>query len=356
MTRTNAWIAAAVMAAGLLAAPAGAQQKLTLRIGAGNPVGPVEYTTVAARSFMPEVIRRAKAEANIDITFVEGWGGAIAKLPEVLEATQNGILDLGVQLFIFEPSNLFLHNITFYIPFNTPDPKVTLRVMKRLYAEFPVLNETLEKRFRQKILGLAALDNYSLITTFEWNTIADLKGRKLAAGGTNLPLLKGVGATGVQSNFNEGYNNLKTGVYEGYLANTSAHAGFKFFEAAPHLKIIDMGSVLTGALTVNTGTWQRLPPALQKILVEEGARYESEVADRTAERYKGALDLIAKNAKVTTLAPAERQKWAQMLAGLPNEMAKEADKRGLPGTPVFRAYFRHLREAGYTPPVDFRID
>mgnify|MGYP000946539053 CR=1 FL=1 len=346
------------LAAALSALPAFAQQKLTLRIGAGNPVGPVEYTTAAARVFMPEVTRRAKAEANIDITWTEGWGGSIAKLPEVLEATQNGLLDVGVQLFLFEPSNLFLHNLTYYIPFNSPDPVLVTKVARRVFDEFPVFHETLEKRFRQKILGLLSVDNYNLITTFEWNKIDDLKGRKIGAGGTNLLLLKPLGVVGVQSNFGEGYNNMKTGVYEGYLANSSAQAGFKFYEAAPNLKVIDMGSAMAGGLSININTWNKLPPVLQKIMLDAGNMYESAVATGTAARYTAAIDTMQKatGVKVTTLPADERQKWATVLAGLPNEMAKEADKRKLPGTAAFRAYFKYLAEAGYKTPVEFKID
>ena len=351
-------IAAITLAGALLSGPALSQQKINLRIGAGNPVGPVEYTTVAARMFMPEVTRRAKAEANIEVTWSEGWGGSIAKLPEVLEATQNGLLDVGVQLFIFEPSNLFLHNLNYYIPFNTPDPVLATKVTKKVFEEFPIFGEILEKRFKQRMLGLATVDNYNLITTFDWNKIEDLKGKKIGAGGTNLPLMKPLGIIGVQSNFGEAYNNMKTGVYEGYLANSSAQAGFKFYEAAPHLKIIDMGAAVAGGLSVNINTWSKLPAPLQKIMTELGARYETEVAEGTARRYKAALDTIekAQGTKVSTLAAAERQKWAQALAGLPNEMAKEADKRKLPGTPVFRAYLKYLREAGYETPVDFKIE
>jgi len=347
----------AAFAAGTFAPSSDAQQKLTLRIGAGNPVGPVEYTNVAARVFMPEVAKRAKDELNLEISWVEGWGGSIAKLPEVLEATQNGLLDVGVQLFIFEPSNLFLHNLNYYIPFNTPDPRVATAVTRKVFDEFPLFADTLEKRFRQKLLGLNSVDNYNLITTFEWNKLDDLKGRKIAAGGTNLPLVRGVGATGVQSNFNEAYNNMKTGVYDGYLANSSAQAGFKFFEVAPVLKVIDMGAAVAGGLTVNLGTWAKLPAGLQKIMLDAGRRYEAEVGERSVERYKAALATIEKGGgKISRLAPEERQRWAVALAGLPNQMAKEADKRGLPGTAVFRSYFKHLKAAGYDTPAEFRID
>ncbi len=357
MRFTRISVLALLAGASVLATTAAAQQKITLRIGAGNPVGPVEYTNVAARMFMPEVAKRAKAEANVEITWIEGWGGSIAKLPEVLEATQNGLLDVGVQLFIFEPSNLFLHNLNYYIPFNTPDPRVATAVTRKVFDEFPMFAETLEKRFRQKLIGLNSVDNYNLITTFEWNKLDDLKGRKIAAGGTNLPLVRGVGATGVQSNFNEAYNNMKTGVYDGYLANSSAQAGFKFYEVAPVLKVIDMGSAVAGGLSVNMGTWAKLPAPVQKIMMEVGLRYETEVAERSVERYKAALEAIQKGGgKISQLAPEERQKWAVALARLPNQMAKEADKRGLPGSAVFRSYFKHLRESGYQTPAEFTID
>ena len=81
---------ACLMSAGSLQA-----ETFKLRIGAGHP--PVlPYTSQAKAFFVPEVIKRVKAQTGHDIVFTEAYGGSVAKLPEVLEATRSGLLDFGL--------------------------------------------------------------------------------------------------------------------------------------------------------------------------------------------------------------------------------------------------------------------
>ncbi len=53
-----------------------------------------------------------------------------------------------------------------------------------------------------------------------------------------------------------------------------------------------------------------------------------------------------KGVKVSTLAAAERQKWAAMMPNIAQEWAQRLDKRGLPGTKLMKAYMDELRARG----------
>ena len=104
---------------------AGAQvavaDNITLRIGAGHPVGPTVYVNVVNEFFVPEVKRRVEEETDHKITFVEAYGGSLAGVSETLEAVQSGLLDIGAYCFCFEPAKLFLHNFPYYAPFGPQD-------------------------------------------------------------------------------------------------------------------------------------------------------------------------------------------------------------------------------------------
>ncbi len=57
------------------------------------------------------------------------------------------------------------------------------------------MSQVLEDRFKQKLIALIADNGYNLGTTFDWNTVADLKGRKIAGAGLNLKWLEFAGIT-----------------------------------------------------------------------------------------------------------------------------------------------------------------
>ena len=51
-----------------------------------------------------------------------------------------------------------------------------------------------------------------------------------------------------------------------------------------------------------------------------------------------------------------RAEWAESLTSFPNQQAKEADGRGMPGSEVLKAYLKAVADTGYSMPVDYVIE
>ena len=92
-------------------------------------------------------------------------------------ATENGLLDVGLICTLFEPSNLYIHNINAYIPFNTPDAKQAIKITRKLYDEFDVFTKTFEDH-NQKFIALGGVGNYQLLTTFPVDEYQDIENKK----------------------------------------------------------------------------------------------------------------------------------------------------------------------------------
>ncbi|PHR90481.1 MAG: hypothetical protein COA78_35235 [Blastopirellula sp.] len=349
MRMLNKFLTAAIVSAGVLGAGAhGAlADNITLRIGAGHPVGPTVYVNVVDEFFVPEVKRRVEAETDHTITFVEAYGGAIAGVAETLEAVQTGLLDIGAYCFCFEPAKLFLHNFPYYAPFGPQDSEQSMEITRRVYDRVPALTEIFEKNYGQMLLGLSGWDNYHLGTTKPWKTIADLKDVKIGGAGPNLPWLKYVGAVPVQSTLPEGYLALSTGVYDGWLMFPSAYYGFKFYEPAPVYTMIGFGPMAVIGLTMGTKSFNRLPKDVQKIILEVGREYEVQSGISNNKKQKiGLAKLKEAGATLQSISEETRTAWATSLAGFPTEQAKEAESRGLPGMEVMKAYLEEVDKAG----------
>ncbi|QFS82822.1 C4-dicarboxylate-binding periplasmic protein precursor [Roseivivax sp. THAF40] len=332
-------------------------EDITLRIGAGHPNGPAVYVADVADFFVPEVKRRVAEETEHTIEFVEGYGGAIAGVAETLESVQNGILDIGAYCICFEPAKLFLHNFPYYTPFGPQDAAQGMEAVRATYDAVPWLTEQFTSEYDQVLLGLHGWDNYHLGTTDPWETVDDLQGVKIGGAGPNLPWLEFAGAVPVQSTLPDGYLSLQTGVYNGWLMFPSAYLGFKFYEPSPYYTLIGFGAMGVNALTMNQRKFDSLPEDVRQIIVEVGRAYEDQSgASNNARQAAGLEGLREVGAEIRELSAEARAGWAESLVSFPNQQAKDADGRGMPGTEVMKTYIEAVAATGYEMPVDYTIE
>ncbi len=324
-----------------------------LTIGAGHPVDASVWITSMRDFLQVEVKKRVEAQTPHKIEWVEAYGGSIAKLGEVLEAVESGLMDIGDVHVPFEPSKLMAHNFAYFIPFGTPDPIMAGKAARKVFDDHPQLREILEKKYNQIYLATGAVNCYHLATTFPWEKIEQLKGRKIAAAGPNIPWLLAVGITPVQSNLNEAYTSLQTGVYHGWVMVPDATVSFKLHEVARHYVMTDFGAIANTLITINRNTWKKLPKEVQEIFLDVGKQYhlvQTPLAVAKAERaFKTMKD---SGCTVRALTWEEKVKWANAISNIPKERAAEISKAGGPGE-VMEAYYHNLKAAGFKFPREW---
>lgn len=347
-------LASLLLAAGALAGTAQAAQ-INLRVGSGHPIGLLSYTETAHHFFVPELKKRIAERTGHSLKVMELHAGQVAKVTEVLRATRSGLLDIGFVSMIFEPSELLAHNFPLFLPFGSPDSKVASEAARATYDAFPVLTEVFEKKHNQKLLAISCLTNYGLGTSFEWNHLSELKGRKIAGAGVNLDWI--TGATPVASNLNEAYQSIQTGVYQGYISAATWWTTFKLNEVAKHYTKTDFGAMPVNAVTVNLQTWNKLPKDAQDILQEVARDYEKATAEVCAADDRNGLQKAADaGVKVKEISPEARREWAEAVKDFPNRMAQEVNKQGMPGSAILRTYVEELAKRGYQFPYPYVID
>ena len=327
-----------------------------LTIGAGSPLT-APWMAVSKDFFAYEVKKRVEATTNDKIEWVYAYGGTVAKIGGVLDAVKDGILDLGVMNYAFEPTKLFLHNFSMVTPFTSNDVFTHARAATKTYEGVPYLKEAFEKNYNQIYLGCSVCNSYQMVTTFPCKTLADLKGKKIAAAGPNLPWIKGTGAVPVQSNLNEAYTSLQSGVYDGWIMYVDTIASFKLHEVARHLILVDLGGAISAGLTINKDTWKSLPKEIQEIMRKAGVEYTMEVAKASKVKEGEGFEIMKKaGAVITRFSEEQRLAWANMLPELPNQRAQEANKKGMPGSQVFRVWFGEMEKDGYKFIRKWKID
>jgi len=317
-----------------------------LTAAAGHP--PIFlWVTLTRDFFIPEVDRRlAEAGGKDKITWNQAYGGTVAKLGGVLEAVEEGIVDIGFVATIFEAPKMPLHNVSYMTPFGSGDIFTVVDTMAELQKKIPaVANEWTQ--YNQVYLGGVGLDTYGILTNFPVETVDDINGHKIAAPGPSANWIKGTGAVAVAANLNTYYNGIKTGVFEGTLTFMTAGAAIKVYEVAPHICMVNFGAQFAGGLSINTDVFDDFPPYMQTIFKEVGAQYANKLAKAQADRAAGAMKAMQDaGATVIYLSDAERKRWAQKLPNVPMNWAKSMEDKGLPGKAVLKGYLDGLRERG----------
>lgn len=330
-------------------------ETFTLRIASGHPPG-VVYAGLMKNFFQPELKKRVEERTKHKINWVEGYSGSIVKVTETLEGVENGIIDIGGFCFCFEASKIPLHAFQVMLPFGTMDPTVSLKIAQEVYKQVPYLTEVFEKKFKQKLLARISDGGYNLGTSFDWNKVSDLKGIKIAGAGLNLNWLKYAGVTPVQGSLPEAYTGMKTHVYEGWIMFPSAWVNLKLYEPGPFYTLIGFGSITWHGLTINLNTWKKLPPDVQKIVLEVAHDFEELTGSNNKERYGADVEKLKTLIKVKQLPDAVREEWAQSLKDWPQQHAMTLEKQGLPAVKVLNLALDAAEKYGYKWPVRYKVE
>lgn len=353
-TLLKAPLAAAAAAAATSPAVAQGGRTIDIRIGGGHPPAALWISTIRD-SYMPNVIRRVQAETPHRIRFTEGFGGSVCRPGECLEAVETGLLDVAEIQVIFEPAKLMAHNFTIYVPFGPADAKLAARCVRDTYARVPRLAQILERTHRQVYLAASVVGNYGVLTTFNWNTLAELRGRKIAAAGPNLPWLQGqgVGVVPVQSNLNEAYTAMQTGVYEGWIMFPDGVTGFRLHELSRQFVRSDFGAQGNPCLTINAQTWRGLPPDVQNILRDEAEKWSDHLGDVINQRAEESMEIMRRaGLTVRVLGNDEKTVWANALPNMARQRMEEMRRNNQPAEAV-STYVQLVTEAGHRFPRDW---
>jgi TRAP-type C4-dicarboxylate transport system substrate-binding protein len=127
-------------------------------------------------------------------------------------------------------------------------------------------------------------------------------------------------------------------------------------EVAKHYTVVGWGSTSIYQMSVNLGTWNKLPAEVRKIFEEEAKNWEVQTADEATRRFEDSLQKLKEGGTTVQVLPMdERRKLAEALGAWPDEMAKKFDGDGLPGSKLFRRYLDIAEQSGVKPAYKYVI-
>jgi TRAP-type C4-dicarboxylate transport system substrate-binding protein len=335
-------------------APAFSQETINLTIAAGHPEIFL-WVKHIKETFIPAVDAELAKTGKVKINWTQGYGGTIVKLGSEVDAFKSGIMDVGQMSGVFNPATMGLLNLTYAMPFGPADARgVTAAVEAALSETDGALDKLSEATGVIYIGGGIAIDDYNIGSTKAFTKLADFNGVKLGGAGPNLAWLAGTGAVGVQGSFVSFYNDIKTGVYDGYIGWMTAGVPAKLYEVAPNWNEVHFGAMYIGGWGVRKEVWDTFSDDTKAAFRTAAAAYTKAYFDEQEARYESAKKTMQDNGgKVVTLDPAERSAWIKALPNPTKAWAAAAEARGEPATKVLAAYRDKLKAAGFTFERDY---
>lgn len=322
------------------------KKKITLRIGSGhsesNP-----WVTALEEYFVPTVSERVSAETDYEIEWVKSYGGSVISLGNELQGVQDGLVDIGCTILVFEASRLPLQTMVYSMPFSCSDPMIVADVMKELFPQYPEFESDFATKYNQQFLGWGVSDPYGFYSTTEVKSLDDVNGMKIGAAGINLGWIEGSGAVGLQTSLNDTYQNLQTNVCGATIQPTHSCVNLKVYEVAPYYLDANFNVVPFNAITCNMDCWNSLPSEVQKILSETGRSYLDYEAEYISKVHAEDIEALkAQNCTINTLSFEEQQKWAATLPDIVNTLVTTLNNNGYNGSEIVSKYYELLEKKG----------
>lgn len=221
-----------------------------------------------------------------------------------------------------------------HLPFVIPSSEVGGKVINQLYKEFP---EVRAEFHETHVLGLGTVDVWNIQSLKKpIETMKDLKGLKIRiASSAAAESVKALGGIPIGMPVPELYLALQKGVVDGCVMGWEGIKSFKLYELLKHYTDVGGFTTLTQGLFMNKGSWNKLPPDIQKIMGEElGLKWWAEEKGRMFHDKWGeeSRALIEKRGlKIYKLPPEEKKKWTAAVMPLREEWLKKMEAKGAPG-------------------------
>ncbi len=299
-------------------------------INFGTTATPTSLRGMAEELYLKEV----ETLTNGQVKFNRSWGGALVNNQEVLQAVQDGVIEIGQLNPNFYPKQLILNNAFSLFMQMPTDYMRRVGVFTGCLSKVPAMTKEVEK-FGQKIIYTYGVTNYIFVSTKPMNKVSDLKGMKVRASARwLLSLLKEVGATPVAMPLSDAPMAFQTNVMDCGMLSVDATDMMGMLEVAPYALVVREFPVSTPYyMRINTETYNGLPPEIQAKFAEAAVSATKKFAALYNDFLNGILDKWSKNPKyhVTIAGPEFIKDWTSLKGNKDNfeVWVKEATDAGL---------------------------
>ncbi|UYV35778.1 TRAP transporter substrate-binding protein DctP [Rhodobacteraceae bacterium D3-12] len=320
---------------GLFAVPAGAEEKITLKLADWMPVS--HYTvTNAAEPFMAKA--KELSGGSIDIQYFPG--GQLGKGQDALRLVQTGVADIA-NISPAYISDKFVLSSVAELPAMFETACKGSDAFEKLATDGGVLAENEFTPYNVRVLVSIAYAPYKIVTVSKKvETVEDFKGLKIrTAGGAMDMTANALNAVSVRMPGPDILASMTRGTLDGSFAPLQSVKVFDLQSVLKHQTTdVSLGSFIT-VYAISDRAWNSLSDAQKQALTEAGAFATQNHCNYVdAQEPKVIAELTDFGMEPNTMAEGELAKLNEQLATVQDGWAEKVDQLGKPGSEVLKAF------------------
>lgn len=262
LRRTSAMLStAALVVAGLTACGDGSGAEYVLHYSTYSNATSDQSKTV--QRWAEDVERLTGGEVTVRFHYSESLVGA----DESVAATLDGRVDLAQIGSLYAASDLSMYTAS-ELPFESTNPEAHLRTLGRMYDENATFRDDFERQGVRLLFPLP-IGNAVLGATSPVQSIEDLRGSSVRAGGLLSQVMVAAGVNPVAMTATDVYESMERGIVDGYSSlGMSNLPTFGLASSTPHLVDIGVGAYASSIVVVNEDLFADMPEEYQDALLE----------------------------------------------------------------------------------------
>jgi TRAP-type C4-dicarboxylate transport system substrate-binding protein len=316
--------------------PAAAQEKITLRLAESLPQGHVIHELVA-KPFM-ELVTKA---TNGQVVFQHYPAEQLGKAKDMAQLTVAGVADISYIVPSYSSDKYPLTAVAELPGIFDTECQGSLAFYK--ISHNGGILETKEFAPNQlRPLVTLALPAYQiqLATAREVKTGKDLEGLKVrTTGGAMDLMMRAIGGVPVRMAAPEIYESLTRGTLDGVIFSYQSSVSYDFGKLLKSgTEGLNFGTAIF-TYSIGENKFKSLPENVRKALVEAGEQTTREGCKRFEDGEKAAAEKIkSQGMKVINFSAEDKKQFDTAFKAVAEDWVKDINKRGKPGTEVFKAF------------------
>lgn len=284
--------------------------------------------------------REIEKRTNGRVKIIYFPGGTLTPAPQTYDSVVKGLTDIGLSVFGYTRGKFPMMGMVDN-PLGYQSASQATALINAYYNKFKPKELDDVHVFYLHGHGPGILHTKKPVAKLE-----DLKGMKIRAQGTVVPMVKALGAAPVGATMPETYDALRTGVVEGSMAPYEALQGFKWGEVIS-FSTEDYSCAYTAAefVVMNKGKWNSLPPDIQKIFDDVSSEWVVKQGNLWDEIDKKGKEFSVKRGnKIITLSKEENARWAAKVRPVVDEYVADLKRKGFPGDEALKFCLDFLKQ------------
>ena len=317
-----------------------AQEKITLRLADSLPSGHVIHELVA-KPFMALVTKAT----NGQVTFQHFPSEQLGKAKDMAQLTAIGVADVSYIVPSYSSDKFPLTAVAELPGIFDTECQGSLAFYKISHnGGILETKEFAPNQLRPLVTIALPAYQFQLATSRDIKTAKDLAGLKVrTTGGAMDLMMRSIGGVPVRMAAPEIYESLTRGTLDGLIFSYQSSVSYEFGKMLKSgTEGLNFG---TAILTYSMGEakFKSLPENVRKALIVAGEQTTRESCKRFEDGEKAATEKIkSQGMKVINFGPDDKKIFDAAFKGVAEDWVKDLDKRGKPGTEVFKAFTEAL--------------